>query len=71
MNFARAASIFAVALLLVAASPPEEVEAADCTKNYLLCLNSATQLGSPFEEMASVECGVAWFACVSRQLREA
>lgn len=48
---------------------PGEARAADpdCTEDYALCLNSALQKSGIFRELASVECAVEWFGCVSEK----
>lgn len=61
----------AVAVLLFAALPAgvSAAEAApDCTQNYLLCLNDATQEdGLLWRTAMEFECGLEYFGCMRRK----
>lgn len=43
---------------------PQEVEAADCTRQYSQCLNDSYDTSGLLRHLADLECGVRYAACL-------
>ena len=42
---------------------------ANCTDNYMLCINDSGQLPAGFREAGDVECAAEYVGCVGRKLK--
>lgn len=61
----------ALALVLHGAAPSDAAAAgAECTEDYLLCMNDASQYGGGFVgTLAESECLAGYIGCAARKLR--
>lgn len=65
-------AVLTLAVATVALAPrPAAAQEADCTKNYVSCLNDSYQLSGWLQTMADLECFAEYTSCVTRGIMKA
>ncbi len=61
-------AVLTLALATVALAPrPAAAQEADCTRNYVSCLNDSYDLEGIFQTMADIECFTEYLGCIATE----